>query len=95
MICMVMMVKRSKFMLTCTFVIVCIIKENTVSEGDSVSNKNDFKNNAWTVNRITNITITRLYTSRKHLRTKVTPDFHLIYSKKEEIWGRNQNDKNG
>ena len=31
--------------------------------------------------------------SRKHLRTKVTPDFHLTYSKMGEIWGRNQNDK--
>ena len=35
----------------------------------------------------------REYTSRKHLRTKVTPHFHLTYSKKGEIWGRNQNDK--
>ena len=25
--------------------------------------------------------------SRKHLRTKVTPDFHLTYSKIGEIWG--------
>ena len=33
--------------------------------------------------------------SRKHLRTKVTPDFHLTYSKMGEIWGRDQNDKNG
>ena len=34
--------------------------------------------------------------SGKHLRTKVTPDFHLTYSKKMgEILGRNQNDKNG
>ena len=24
---------------------------------------------------------------------KVTPDFHLAYSKNGEIWGRNQNDK--
>ena len=32
-------------------------------------------------------------TSRKHLRTKVTPDFHLTYSKMGDIWGRNQNDK--
>ena len=31
--------------------------------------------------------------SLKHLRTKVTPDFHLTYM--GEIWGRNQNDKNG
>ena len=30
-------------------------------------------------------------TSRKHLRTKVTSDFHLTCSKKGEIWGRNQN----
>ena len=36
-------------------------------------------------------------TSRKHLRTKVTPDFHLTYSivKMGDIWGQNQNDKNG
>ena len=33
-------------------------------------------------------------TTRKHLRTKVTPDFHLTYSKIGEIWGRNQHDKN-
>ena len=34
--------------------------------------------------------------SWKHLRTKVTPDFHLTYIVKTgEIWGRNQNDKNG
>ena len=32
-------------------------------------------------------------TSRKHLRTKVTSDFHLTYSKNGEIWGWNQNDK--
>ena len=31
--------------------------------------------------------------SPKHLRTKVTPDFHHIV-KMGEIWGRNQNDKN-
>ena len=37
------------------------------------------------------------YSSRKHLRTKVTPDFHLTYHviKMEEIWGQNQNDENG
>ena len=33
------------------------------------------------------------YAPRKHLRTKVTPDFHLTV-KMGEIWGRNQNDKN-
>ena len=31
--------------------------------------------------------------SRKHLRTKVTPDFHLTYSKMGEISDRNQDDK--
>ena len=36
-----------------------------------------------------------MYPSWKHRRTKVTPDFHLTYSKNGEIWGRNQNDKNG
>ena len=35
----------------------------------------------------------RIATSRKHLRTKVTPDFHLTYSKNGENWGRIQNDK--
>ena len=34
-------------------------------------------------------------TSRKHPRTKVTPDFHLTYIKIGEIWGRDKNDKNG
>ena len=34
-------------------------------------------------------------TSRKRLRTKVIPDFHLHIVKKGGIWGRNQNDKNG
>ena len=34
-------------------------------------------------------------TSQKHLRTKVTPDFHLKYSKNGGNLGRNQNDKNG
>ena len=33
--------------------------------------------------------------SRNYLRTKVTPDFHLTYSKIEKIWGGNRNDKNG
>ena len=37
----------------------------------------------------------QVFLSRKRLRTKVTPDFQLTYSKKWEIWGRNQNDKNG
>ena len=38
-----------------------------------------------------------LATSRKHLRTKVTPDFHLTYTvvKMGEICGWYQNDKNG
>ena len=32
--------------------------------------------------------------SRKHLRTKVTPEFHLTYIVKlGEIWGRDQNNK--
>ena len=31
--------------------------------------------------------------SRKHLRTKMTPDFHLTYGKNGGKWGKNQNDK--
>ena len=34
-------------------------------------------------------------TSRNHLRTKVTPDFHLTYSKNGGNLGRNRNIKNG
>ena len=33
--------------------------------------------------------------SRERLRTKVTPDFHLTYSKNGGNLGLNQNDKNG
>ena len=33
--------------------------------------------------------------SRNHFRTKVTPDFHLTYSKNGGNLGRNQNDKKG
>ena len=33
------------------------------------------------------------YASRKHLRTKVTPDFHLHIVKMGEIWGWYQNGK--
>ena len=36
-----------------------------------------------------------VHTSRKHLRTKVTPDLHLTYSKTGEILGYCLNDKNG
>ena len=36
--------------------------------------------------------VVKTVSSRKHLRTKVTPDFHLTYSKNGEIWGRSQND---
>ena len=32
------------------------------------------------------------FTSRKHLRTKVTQDFNLTYNKMGEIWGWYQND---
>ena len=34
-----------------------------------------------------------LSTSRKHLRTKVTPDFHLTYSKTGGNLGSESNDK--
>ena len=33
--------------------------------------------------------------SRKHLHTKVTPDFHLTYSKNGGNLGSESNDKNG
>ena len=33
--------------------------------------------------------------SGKHLRTKVTPDFHLTYSKNGGNLGSESNDKNG
>ena len=34
---------------------------------------------------------TVFYTSRKHLRTKVTPDFHLTYSRNGENLGSGSN----
>ena len=38
--------------------------------------------------------LVRRYASRKLLRTKVTPDLHLTYSKNEENLGLVLNDKN-
>ena len=55
--------------------------------------KNDQRMNKQ-MNKLGNELINaNLYTGQKHLRTKVTPDLHLVYSKNGETWGWNKNNK--
>ena len=55
--------------------------------------KNDQRTNKRMNEQANELINANLYTGRKHLRTKVTPDLHLIYSKNWETWGWNRNNK--
>ena len=46
--------------------------------------KNDQRTNKRMNEQANELINANLYTARKHLRTKVTPDLHLIYSKNGE-----------
>ena len=52
--------------------------------------KNDQRTNKRMNEQANELINANLYTARKHLRTKVTPDLHLTYSKNGETWGWNQ-----